>query len=182
MSDDDHIRYMLDGGTRGLLEHLVELRDAWGFGGTIWIAKHAAVYKVGPGDSTDGDLYPLRPATRWEKTWFELDTGAKGWAVWFHAPELALDGRSLCGWVPPEREVELTKWLTFLNAEIAKLVANAPPVDPAEEAAKKFALTRAFYEHLGIPLPEAGNMDELVGRLEEASKADHPIDLRGKDK
>jgi hypothetical protein len=30
-ADDEHIRYMLDGGTRGMIVGLVETRDAWGF-------------------------------------------------------------------------------------------------------------------------------------------------------
>lgn len=82
--------------------------------------------------------------------------------------------------VKVDQEAELKKWLTFLNDEIATRVANAPPVDPEKQAARSFALQKAWFERIGIPLPEAGNMDELVGKIEEASKADGPLDARGK--
>lgn len=59
-------------------------------------------------------------------------------------------------------------------------MASAPPVDPNEQAEQRFALTKAWFEHLGIPLPEAKDMDELVGCLEEASKADAPLDSLSK--
>ncbi len=45
MTDEDHIPFMLDGGPRGLIERLYETADAWGFGGSRWLAKRSAHYK-----------------------------------------------------------------------------------------------------------------------------------------
>jgi hypothetical protein len=124
MTDEDHVRYMLDGGERGLIERLWETKDAWGFGGSLWIAKEHPVFKDGPMRGETGDITRLTSHNRFEKTKFHLaDTGARGWALWFlrgprDASSGSLDNRSLCGWVPLDRENELSGWLDFLNGLI----------------------------------------------------------------
>jgi hypothetical protein len=175
--DQEHIAFMLDGGTRGMIEQLVESADAWGFGGSLWIAKNSAHYKVGPVDTTSGAIFDLSQDTHFEKTWFETEAGPTGWAIWFHAPGLPLRGRMLCGWVPAAREADVARWLSFLNAEIAARVSEAgrPPEAMTPEA--RLGASIAAIRRLGVPIPDANNIDDFVTRLENASP-DGPVDAR----
>lgn len=179
-TDDEHIAYMLDGGTRGMIERLVETEDTWGFGGSLWISKTYAHYEAGALGASSGRIYALGEHTRFEKAWFELDTGAKGWAVWFHAPELPLRGRMLCGWVPADRESDITSWLAFLNAEIEARVREGrrlPVRAAAASSDERFKASIEAFRRLGVPMPQADNIDAFVARLEEAA-ADGPLDAR----
>ena len=52
MTDEDHIAYMLDGGTRGQIERLTESKDSIGFGGGLWLHAELPAFKEsvgGPG-------------------------------------------------------------------------------------------------------------------------------------
>jgi hypothetical protein len=178
-NDDEHIAFMLDGGTRGLIERLVETQDDWGFGGSLWISKTYAHYSLLDGSRRRG--FDLTENTRFEKAWFEFESGAKGWAIWFHAPELPLRGRTLCGWVPVDKESDVTGWLAFLNAEIEarvrngrRLISDTPSPLTLDE---RFGASIAAIGRLGISVPAANNIDELVRRLEIAS-AEGPLDAR----
>ncbi|MBZ0234862.1 MAG: hypothetical protein K8M05_21220 [Deltaproteobacteria bacterium] len=190
MTDEDHIRYMLDGGERGLIERLWETKDAWGFGGSLWIAKEHPLFKDGPMRDASGDITRLTSYNRFEKTRFHLaDTGARGWAVWFlrgprDAASGSMDNRSLCGWVHLEREAELSGWLDFLNSLIETHVEKASAAWSAMTEAERQAVSDrhvqrslAFFRSLGISMPDAENMDELVDKMQEMGK-DGPIDLR----
>jgi hypothetical protein len=178
-NDDEHIAFMLDGGTRGLIEQLVETRDAWGLGGSLWISKTSAHYSALEGSQRR--IFDLTEGTRFEKAWFEFESGAKGWAVWFHAPGLPLRGRTLCGWVPVDKESDITGWLAFLNTEIEARVHEGrrlasetlSSVTPDE----RFKASVGAIGRLGISVPAANNIDELVTRLEIAS-AEGPLDAR----
>jgi hypothetical protein len=179
VSDDDYIRYMLDGGTRGMIRDLVETRDAWGLGGSLWISKTSAHYRAGETGTTSAGIFALQTGSAFEKTWFEIDTGAKGWALWFRAPGMKLDGRMLCGWVPPEREAAMTGWISLLNDEITKRVNEAENANPVSSE-RSFEMTKAFFEHLGIAVPAASNTDAFVTALEAAANAEGPLDRRSK--
>jgi hypothetical protein len=179
VSDNDYIRYMLDGGTRGMITNLVETRDAWGFGGSLWISKTSAHYRAGETGTRSTGIFALQTGSAFEKTWFEIDTGAKGWALWFRAPGMKLDGRMLCGWVPPEREAAMTGWISLLNDEITKRVNEAENANPVSSE-RSFEMTKAFFEHLGIAVPAASNTDAFVTAVESAAKADGPLDRRSK--
>jgi hypothetical protein len=190
MTDEDHIRYMLDGGDRGIIEKLWEMKDSWGFGGGVWLAKEHPLVKFGvAGPSKKDEFLPLNASCRFEATPFHLaDTGARGLAVWFQwgprdERSCSLDNRTLCGWVRPEREADVTEWLRFLNelvaAHIAKRQAawDAMTDEQRQDAisAAHFEASRLAFERLGIPMPR--DMNEL----EKWAKADAPIDGRRKE-
>ena len=195
MTDEDHIRYMLDGGERGRIERPVETKDAWGFGGTLWLAKEHPAFKDGPMTEPSGTITQLNSHCRFETTRFELaDAGAKGFAVWFvrgfrDTSSSSLDNRSLCGWVRLEREAEFAGWIDFLNDLIAKHLAKLQAAWEAmtdEErrdamSHQHFEASMAFFRRLGVPTPEAQNMDEFMTRLEAMASADSPVDLRSRE-
>lgn len=123
MTDDDHIRYMLDGGTRGQIERLIESKDTIGFGGGLWLHAELPAFKEDVGRPGPMRLGELRRRSEFYKQRFELDTGAAGFAVWFRRGSDPLrprrdDDRTLCGWVPLAREAEVTAWLERLNTLI----------------------------------------------------------------
>jgi len=66
--------------------------------------------------------------TRLRKQWFDFpDTGRRGWAVVYrwdddHRGEGPVE--YLVGWVPPDRERDVDTWISFLNDEIQKRVAE----------------------------------------------------------
>jgi hypothetical protein len=176
----------------GRVERLVETKDAWGFGGTSWLSKHHAVWKDGPARSPEGQINALHPSCEYYLQRFALDTGARGLAIWFRRgpadPALPLGNRSLLGWVALEREGEAAGWIAFLNGEIkARLrdaaAARAEMTDAEHEAASAAHLqtSLAWIGSLGVPVPQAATMDELVDKL-KAAAADGPIDLRSKKK
>jgi hypothetical protein len=168
-ADDDHIRYMLDGGDRGTIERLWESKDAWGFGGPLLLSKDYPAFKDGSMGKTTGEISMLNDHCRFEKTRFALsDTGASGWAVWFQrgpreASSGSLHNRSLCGWVPLDREPEVTGWIDFLNHTIAahldkrRAAWEAMTEEQRQDAisAEHFRRSFAFFESLGIPVPRA---------------------------
>jgi hypothetical protein len=187
MTDEDHVRYMLDGGDRGLILRLYETNDSLGFGGGLWIAKEQPLFKDGVTPSGGGRISQLYRRSRFYKQRFELpDTGAKGWAVWFQRGSDPLRPNTpgncvLCGWVRLDREAEVTGWLDRLNELIQVNLdrAGAPSEEQEREAAAAAHArgSAAILGSLGIKVPGAENMDDLVTKVAELGK-DGPIDAR----
>lgn len=171
-TDEDHIRYMLDGGDRGLIDHLWEMDDAWGFGGSVWLAKEQPVMKFGgPSPSESDEFVPLSSHYQFHATPFHLtDTGTRGTAIWLQTGprderSSSLDNRVLCGWVRPEREPDARKWVAFLNGLMASHLArrqaewDALTDDQRAEAtnAARFEESVRFFERMGVPMPTPEN-------------------------
>ena len=190
MTDLDHIRVMVDDGSRGMIERLHESQDAWGFGGGLWISKDKGRFIA------DGHgALPLHRDCNFERVHFDLPdvgpAGTSGWAVFFRqyradAPTRRHRGMRwyLCGWVPAERGDELAGWLDLLNAAIERQVRKieSEASDPSEarledDAAAHFRASTAWMRSLGLPVPEAENIGDLMTKLEQMSK-DGPIDMR----
>lgn len=187
MTDDEHVSYMLDGGDRGLIESFIKTEDSIGFGGGIVLHRELPAYKYlsRPGGPK---ALPVGRRSEFYAQRFALDTGASGVAVWFWTGEDPVRprrraNRTLCGWVPLAREAELAAWLEELNRTIqANLDRVGAPTTEAELEVAMKAHTQgniALLRGLGLTVPDADNMDELVTRLEEAGR-DGPIDARGK--
>ena len=172
MTDDDHVRYMLDGGDRGLIAHLWEMQDAWGFGGGVWLAKEQPLIKYGgPSPSKKDEFVPVSAHCRFEAIPFHLaDIGARGLAIWFQTGprderSSSLDNRTLCGWVRPEQEDDAKKWVRFLNGLIASHIARRQAAwDALTEEQRADAISAAhfeasfrFFEQLGVPVPRPDN-------------------------
>lgn len=191
MTDLDHIRVMVEDGTRGMIERLHESLDAWGFGGGLLVSKDKGLFRA----DGHGPL-PLHRDCHFERVPFDLPdvglSGTSGWAVFFRqyradAPARRHRGMRwyLCGWVPVERGDELREWLDLLNAAIERQVqrieaASSPTSSPApieDDASVRFHASVAWMRSLGLPVPEAENVGELMTKLEEMSK-DGPIDMR----
>ncbi len=166
MTDEDHVRFMLDGGDRGLIDRLHETDDVWTFGGGVQLAKAYPVLRFGDPDGK-GEFVPLSSHCRFELTPFSLaDTGASGFALWLQTgprdeTSPSLRNRSLCGWVPPDREAEAKAWAAHLNEAIREHVAkqqaawNALTDEQREQAINeaRFEASVRFLERVGIPMP-----------------------------
>lgn len=184
-TDADHYRYMLEHG--GRINGIVEAKDSWGHGGNVWIAKDQPVFKVGP------YVIPLRASTHYYRSKFTVEAGGKrvaGWALWFQpdprdASRFA-NGRVLCGWTDDGNKA--ASWVDFLNHQIRARLAEAasrPAPEPKDEAAEEAAATARFQgsmtmlRGLGLHVPDAKNVDELVTKLEEQTR-EGPIDSRSR--
>ncbi len=181
-TDADHYCYMLEHG--GRINGIVEAEDSWGHGGNLWIAKGQPLFKVGP------NVLPLRESTHYYASKFTAKvegTSVTGWALWFQ-PDPAdasryANGRVLCGWTDDENKV--TSWVDFLNQQIrARLdeAASQPAPTEAEReaaAARHFQHSMAMFRKIGVPMPDAENVDDFVTRLEQQNK-EGPIDNRSR--
>jgi hypothetical protein len=187
MTDDDHIRYMLDGTDRGLIEDLWEAPDGWTFGGGVWLSKEYPLLKF----DTSGrpDLLPLSRHCHFEARSFHLaDTGAQGVVLWLQTGPRderspSIKNRTLCGWVRLEREVEARKWVWFLNdvieAHVAKQEARWNALTDAERADLineiRFESSVRFLERIGVPVPAYTGRDQFMAALNDLAAGDAPI-------
>ena len=179
MTDQDHIRYMLDGSDRGRVTKLWEAPDAWGFGGGLWLAKEHPMVKLGAREASDKDEFlTLNASCRFEATPFQLDeSGVRGEAIWFQsgprdtgAP--SLHNRILCGWVAADRAADLAEWIRFLNELIAAHVATLKAQgDALTDEQKQDAISAAHFEasfrhfeRMGIPMPRGDRGDKDPAR------------------
>jgi hypothetical protein len=193
MTDDDHIRYMLDGGDRGLIERLWETKDAWTFGGGVWIGKEHPLIKFDARrPSEKPDFLPLSRHCQFEARSFHLhDTGAHGVVIWLQTGPRdegspSLKNRTLCGWVPLEREVEARTWVWVLNdlieSHVAKQEADWSSLTDAQRTAlindAHFESGVRFLERVGIPIPEYTGRDEFMAALQKLEAADAPVAAR----
>jgi hypothetical protein len=71
-----------------------------------------------------GFSHPLHVESVFRKQWFDID-GRCGWAVIFDTRPI--EPTYFAGWVPAEREVEVDKWIAFLNGEIRKRLEENDP-------------------------------------------------------
>lgn len=190
MTDDDHIRYMLDGSDRGLIENLWESPNAWTFGGGVWIGKEDPRIMFDPRTpSGQPDFLPLNRHCRFDVSSFLLaETGAQGVVLWLQTGPRdtgspSIKNRTLCGWVRLEREVEARKWAWFLNdlieAHVAKQEAHWNSLTDAQREElindARFESSVRSLERLGIPLPEYTGPDQFIAALEQLGTADTPI-------
>ncbi len=190
MTDDDHIRYMLDGSDRGLIENLWESPNAWTFGGGVWIGKEDPRIMFDPRTpSGKPDFLPLNRHCRFEVSSFHLaETAAQGVVLWLQTGPRdegspSIKNRTLCGWVRLEREVEARKWVWFLNdlieTHLAKQEAHWNSLTDAQRAEllddARFESSVRALERVGIPLPEYTGRDGFIAALKKLETADAPI-------
>jgi len=125
----------------------------------------------------------FHPATRLRKQWFSLPDGSRGWAVIYRWEDRGPDGAPVeyaVGWVQPERETDVDRWIAFLNDEIQKRVAQ-PSVSDAQPTAPAAAPSRdpgALFRLLGLPVPAADSIDGFIDAVKQWGEIGKPVDLR----
>lgn len=69
----------------------------------------------------------LDERARFLKRWFDFpDLGKRGWAIIFqNYPPPGPSCELFLGWVPHEREAEADGWISFMNAETARLLRES---------------------------------------------------------
>ncbi len=175
---DPQIRYMFEGQTEpvGEISDIAETTDAWGFRGrdwmgTLWLSKEFAEYKLGPAHDASGSIHRLHGASCFGAQFFDypdLGPRARGWAIYFWRDATRT---TICGWVPADRETDLTRWIGHLNAVICArlaapkyLTSGNPVVDVLRSA--------------GVKVPDPGNVDAFVDWIEATGRGDAPHDAR----
>ncbi len=128
LTDDDHVRNMLDGADHGLLDRLGETDDAWSLG-EVQLAKRLPFFRFGGPPPAECEFASLNTFCRFEALSFALDQRARGFAVWLQTGprnerSLSLHNRGLCGWVRADREVDVKRWIWSLNDVIEALLVK----------------------------------------------------------
>jgi hypothetical protein len=103
------------------LDGIHEKEYQWDLG-QVTISKKEPIFRVGYWE-------PLNSDSRFYKRPFDFGPTSRGTAAIFQVfdPMSSTPGKCeyLVGWVPPEREADLDRWIAFLNTEIAKRVSPA---------------------------------------------------------
>jgi hypothetical protein len=139
--------------------------------GSLSLSKHHPTFR-------SGYSHQLEPNSTFRKRWFDpTEFSPRCWVVIFQAfdpnetnPE---PPEYLVGWVPPEREQELDKWLAFLNGEIANRLDAARSIREEPAASTNMLRYVGYFYELGYDdHPNAPRLSEARGKRPAQHKAE----------
>lgn len=153
------------------LSGVEETKTDWALG-FVTISKRHPYFGRGYGGT-------LGPTSRFRKQWFEAaDTQFRGWLVIFRAFDKGTatgDPEDVfAGWAPPEQELEVDRWVAFMNEQIKQRLAGH------QGSARQARLIGFFQEHGGGD--DAPSLADLRGKRDRTAKAEVLAYLRGAKK